>query len=323
MKLNNFALAILAVSVNNVTAEVADFTPEHVSYEYLTSGAASSSSSRGEPLLDALSSEGLVSISGIPDFADVKKSVMSWLHACIMDQGIDAKHVLETIEKDGTIRRTFASKTLPDDEGRKDFMLKDSADDELSPSCIKFSENLDDFRSRVGQVTKVFAERLTSEMGASYEMPIMSTEDSIESFQTIADVVASGEHLEHFHSYQKVEKPRKDQQSLRSREETIDLHTDQGFFIAFAPGLMVTHMDDKPDLNTPLYESEGFYIEKSDGSRAHVRFTSEDDLIFMIGDGANQYINPKIKNSRTLRATPHSVKLLAHSENISRSWYVI
>ena len=81
------------------------------------------------------------------------------------------------------------------------------------------------------------------------------------------------------------------------------------------------HDNNKPDLDTPLWETEGFFIERSDGSRAHVHFTSDDDLVFMMGDGVNQFINPKLrKDSRTLRATPHSVSLLAHAENLSRVW---
>ena len=338
MKLNHLALTLtIASAVPAAAIGVTDFSPERLSYDYLTTNMEQSNEGH---LLDALSSEGLVSITDIPHFADLKKSVMSWLHSCIMDQGTDADHVLETIEKDGTIRRTFASKTMPGPNGQKDFMLKTNEQDELSPSCIKFSENLDEFRSVVGQVTRIFAERLTSEMGGGsssyHDMPIMTTEDGSDSFKTIADIVAAGDHLEHFHSYQKIDqeedsKNDSSSSSLRTsagassmNEETIDLHTDQGFFIAFAPGLMVTHNNlNKPDPNVPLWQTEGFYIEKRDGSRAHIHFGEYDDLVFMMGDGVNQYINPAIKNSRTLRATPHSVTLPAHSQNLSRAWYVI
>lgn len=318
MKLSSLALAILTISTTD-GSQISDFEPERVTFDFLTHGGISGTK---EPLLDALTSEGVVSITDIPQFADMKKSVMTWLHSCIIDQGSDAAHVLKTIEKDGTIRRTFGSKTMPGPNGQMDFMLKSSAEEALSPSCVKFSENLNDFRSKVGEVTKAFAERLTAEMGNSYTMPIMTTEDGEGSFETIADIVSSGEHLEHFHSYQKVEDPERKDASLRSRtEQTIELHTDQGFFIAFAPGLMVTHTTEgKPDLESDLYETEGFYIEKADGSTAHVHFSADDDLVFMMGDGANQYVNPMITNSRTLRAVPHSVSLNAHEDNLSRAW---
>lgn len=321
MKLCNLTLTILTVSVAN-GSPVTDFEPERITYDSLTHGGSTGSE---EPLLDALSTDGIISITEIPHFSDMKKSVMTWLHSCIMDQGTDAAHVLETIENDGTIRRTFGSKTTPPgpDGGQIDFMVRSSAEEEISPACVKFSENLSEFRTKVGEVTQTFADRLTLEMGESYHMPIMTTEDGKDSFRTIADIVASGDHLEHFHSYQKLEQPNRNESSLRSRtDQTIDLHTDQGFFIAFTPGLMVTHLDGKPDLSTDLWETEGFYIEKANGSTAHVHFTADDDLVFMMGDGVNQYINPSIKNSRTLRAVPHSVTLNTHAENLSRAWYV-
>ena len=112
-----------------------------------------------------------------------------------------------------------------------------------------------------------------------------------------------------------------------SAEETIDLHTDQGLFIAFTPGLMVTHLDDgTPDLSATMKESDGFFIETSEGRRAMVQFSEVDDLVFMMGDGVNQYINPKLHHdslaqSRKLRATPHSVGLPEQNTSDARSWF--
>jgi hypothetical protein len=77
---------------------------------------------------------------------------------------------------------------------------------------------------------------------------------------------------------------------MRAQKETIGLHTDQGFFISFSPGLVVSSHKDKraPDLSQPLVESEDFHIENSNGRRHLVKFSAEDDLVFMMGDGVNQ-----------------------------------
>jgi len=130
----------------------------------------------------------------------------------------------------------------------------------------------------------------------------------------------NGEHLEHFHSYQKM--------SENDSSDTIEVHTDQGLFIAFTPALISSYDEGtgKPDLSNPMKESEGFFIETSEGKTAMVDFSSEDDLVFMLGDGVNQYVNTKLNKdkhslSKALRATPHAVKLQAHGKHLARVWY--
>jgi hypothetical protein len=65
--------------------------------------------------------------------------------------------------------------------------------------------------------------------------------------------------------------------------KTIEFHTDQGFFIAFTPGLIVS-----PSTEQELKLSDGFYIQNSNGKRMQMEFTRVDDLVFMMGDGVNQ-----------------------------------
>ena len=134
----------------------------------------------------------------------------------------------------------------------------------------------------------------------------------------------NGEHLEHFHSYQKL----KSESEFDHMKDTIELHTDQGLFIAFTPGLMVAHDEasGKPDNNISPVESKGFYIETPEGNIVMVDLTEQDDLVFMMGDGVNQYINPKIQSNnisvaKKLRATPHSVSLAPHDESLARVWF--
>lgn len=133
----------------------------------------------------------------------------------------------------------------------------------------------------------------------------------------------NGEHLEHFHSYQKsaTSVPEK----RNGSKETISLHTDQGLFIALTPGLMVTHTSAGDEL-VPMKESDGFYILTGDGTQALVDFGPADDLVFMMGDGVNQYINPMLNvqedGPKKLRATPHSVSLTPmKNSSVARVWY--
>jgi len=253
------------------------FTPTRISHERLS---ANPLYVPNESLLvDSLSSDGLLSITDIPGFGKLKRDLMGHLHGCLMEQG-DA-FPRQTM-KDGTVRRTIGTLTLPGSNGASPQPVAwKSTDSDLSASCQNFSRNLDAFRSTVDETTTVFANRLSFEMGSSLTVPLMTTEDGSHSFNEIKDIVSSGEHLEHFHSYQKT--------SNRGSEQTIDLHVDQGFFIAFTPGLMVSHDADlKPNLSKRLVESEGFYVENADGKRSLVQFDASDDLIFLMGDGADQ-----------------------------------
>ena len=74
-------------------------------------------------LLDALSEDGIDSVTNIPGFAKLKKDTLTWLHACIMDQG-DLNRKLT--HNDGTVRRTMASITVPGPEGAQPFKFIDN-----------------------------------------------------------------------------------------------------------------------------------------------------------------------------------------------------
>lgn len=307
------------------------YNVERIHYSNLVKHSKDTSLIQDHELRNALSEEGIVSITGIAGFAELKRDTLTWLHACIMDQG-DTNH--KTIHEDGTIRRTMASITVPGPGGAQPFKFANHDNSEDIPaSCIEFSKKLGSFRLQVDSVIKEFAKRLSSEMESSLEKPLMETEGGSYSFSDIYSVVTEGHHLEHFHSYQKLRNESKHSTSsgLRNdRGDTIEMHVDQGFFIAFTPGLMVTHKKDnyfEPDLSVPLKESDGFYIETSDGEQIPLHFDARDELIFMMGDGVNQYINPKLDHNpdgtkkKGIRATPHKVVLKSHDANVARVWY--
>jgi hypothetical protein len=144
-------------------------------------------------------------------------------------------------------------------------------------------------------------------------------------FQTFYDIVQNGVHLEHFHSYVI---PSKTPSSSSSTTTTLQLHTDQGLFLVFTPGRYA---------NTGTL-TNGFYITipsterpESTTTTTEVQFTNDDTLIFMLGDGVNQYINPYLQSSSPkLRAVPHSLQLspekalvskMSNNNNNNRIWY--
>ena len=156
---------------------------------------------------------------------------------------------------DGTVRRSYAyGSDLPSTD-----------------ACRDFEESLNPFRSVVDSVLGMFASRLSSELGSSLMQPLLSGEHD-EEWNNVDEVVSSGETLDHFHSYQK----------LNVEEgKTIEFHVDQGLMLAFTPGLMM-------DTSGVTGVSEGFYVREVNGEDYELVFDGSDDLVIMLGDGVNQ-----------------------------------
>jgi len=311
-----FSLTLSALLISCASADSSTksaFTPIRIHYDDLVNERVS--------LLDALEdSSGIISMTNLPEnFSSIKKDVMSNLHSCIMNQqqNQDGHDVAEESFVDGTIRRTLATATSAS-EGPLD--LKVGA----SSSCLSFKKNLKRFRTIANEATNIFAKALSQEMEPHLAKPLLVKKGKIEdSYDTIEDLVANGEQLEHFHSYQKTKRigEQFDEDNVMA---TIDVHADQGFFIAFTPGMMMSSNTDKKAV-----ASEGFYIveEYSNDVPIHVDFNIEtDDLVFMLGDGVNQYINNRYIDGKNddrphLHATPHAVSLKIHDDSQARVWY--
>ena len=213
---------------------------------------------------------------------------MSNLHECIMSMNNGDDVPIQQFD-DGTIRRSFATSTLPNGMGPQSIKTLDEyekalrgSNSKLSTSCQHFNDHLASFRSTVDLVTRKFAERLSVEMGSSLPKPLLSSSsnDGHGNYDNIKEIVEGGTQLEHFHSYQK------EGSNIKKNVDettTIDFHTDQGFFIAFTPGLIISS-----DTSQDIELSDGFYIQDSNGDKLLMEFTSDDDLVFMLGDGVNQ-----------------------------------
>jgi len=321
------ALIVLA----NLTSAHPAAAPHRITFDSLldtNDGVGTATADAPFPLLLAgLTKDGIVSMTGIPAFKETKRALMSHLHACIMsvkDEGGEDAVAMQRFP-DGTIRRSFATATLPVGGGGtqpikslEDIVTALSGRSK-SESCERFESHLSSFRSAVDRATRLFAERLSAEMSTSLPMPLLSSSASAgHDYVDIKQVVNGGEHLEHFHSYQKAGQAGK---VVAGADDvsTIEFHTDQGFFIAFTPGLIVSS---QPSEETPRL-SDGFYIQDSHGEKVLMEFSGEDDLVFMMGDGVNQFVNNKITDhNMKLRATPHALALTAQGDATkARVWY--
>jgi len=353
------SVTVVATATGSTTANSGGFIPHRIHYDdLLLDDDNDTSNENGFSLLDALEeSSGLVSVTNLPhDFATIKKEVMRHLHSCLLEQQQQQQEendavVAEESFLDGTIRRTFATATTVKD-GPLPMKLSSTGN-----ACRLFETKLDQFRAIANMATQRFAKALSLAMEPHLMKPLLSIKnkkskganESTNTYNTIEDLVDNGEVLEHFHSYQKIDTKRVGEEYNDDNEAegknnmmtTIDLHTDQGFFIAFTPGMTVK-VPSKNDKNTDTTttadvvssSSEGFYLIEEgnyNGIPIHVDFNVEtDDLVFMLGDGVNQYINNRViaasdesdRRRRVLRATPHAVSLQYHDdESYARVWY--
>jgi hypothetical protein len=123
---------------------------------------------------------------------------------------------------------------------------------------------------------------------------------------TVLDIVHAGEHLDHFHTY-------KPSDTATSTAKAIEFHTDQGLFIAFAAPAMVEQN------GAPGSTAAGNFMVDIGGLQM-VATLRDDALHFMLGDGVQQYINPRL-GAAALRPTPHALIMPRAAKGESRSWY--
>jgi len=256
--------------------------------------------SRGEhaTLREALSEVGMVSIVDLPGFVELRRRVLGGAQACLRD--LPEEDARSHIFEDGTERRTLALSVHDVAAIRTDV-----------PSCARLSEALSGFRELVGGVQRTFARNL----GAMLEFggkPLLVTKDGA-AYETLESLFENGDHLDHVHSYHL------QRTHQRSDMHTMDLHTDQGLCIAFAPALMVEEVAGGALRGSGKVAGK-FHVQLQDESIVEVGLR-DDELIFMLGDGVNQYINPKKLDGPELRAVPHALTMPQHVSNEWRVWF--
>ena len=267
---------------------------------------------------EELASVGVITITDIPDFDDLRTDALEGAHECL--EYSDAAQT--TVMDDGTARRTLGASTL-DGVARPPATHGEGA----LAGCARFDFVQSAFRAHVATAIEAFAARL-SEVAAPDADPAGSPlllrapprQDAEPAdgglapaaYATLADIVAHGEHLEHFHSYHKPDGARRadDNDAL-----AIDFHTDQGLFIAFTPARTLAG-------NTSADAAE-FLVEFPDGVAREARFGGRAQLVMLLGDGVVAHVNPWSHSSRPLRAAPHALRMPRSGQRAgdARLWY--
>eukprot|EP00965_Chrysotila_dentata_P132691 4387528-Pleurochrysis_carterae.AAC.1 len=247
-------------------ASVASFKPQIISFDTL-SQSRSFASDAHQLLAEALSNSGIIQLSNIPQFAALRKEVLASAHTCLSDNSVGASHTFE----DGTLRRTIASLTVTGPGGAQPFA------DAKSSRCDQFNSVSDKFRAVADEAVRAFTTTLTSMLET--DVPLLTTPSGY-AFSTLTDVVDAAEQLEHFHAYSKSSSP------TGPATSTLDLHTDQGLFIAFAPGMLVGSGASASSTSTDMAD---FTIALPDKTEVNVVF-DEDSLVIMLGQAMENVV---------------------------------
>ena len=238
----------------------------------------------------ALSSVGMVAVTDIPGFSEATSPALAAAYNCMVDSGLGEQQLLS----DGTHRLSFATKSP------SKFVVESE-----EPACSQFRDRIDPFRELVDKVSTAFVARLDSVFETTGKPLLRTAGDAARTFNDVQSVISNGEQLEHIHSYQR------STPHTPSGERTIDLHTDQGLFIAFTPALLLS----AEGLSTQ--DRDSFRVRLSDGTDASVEFPPN-SLIFMAGDAMDGIVNPGLAGNAPIRATPHAVSI---SSPNARLWY--
>jgi len=248
----------------------------------------------------ALREDGLIQISGIPGYSELRKAALTAAHACIEESPRARAHTFV----DGTVRRTLmAASSIA-------FGERPIEHGSAAEACRALERSLQMLRQTVGEAADVFAKSLDAVLGpgagASAQVLRQRGEGS-SGYSTLAAAVRAGGRIETFHTY-KVQ----DTSLAHAEEHTLmDFHVDTGLFIAFAPAMMVNDAA----LPQASASSGAFVIRTQTGQEMDVAL-HEDALVLVLGEGANE-----LRPGAPLHAPIHTFRMPRGPSELHRVWF--
>jgi hypothetical protein len=254
-----------------------------------------------EALVRDLSQIGLITVSDIPEYDALRPVLLRDAHECgKVSAAAQTEHF-----SDGTTRTSMVINGKPQEIQHGKNGVPDA--------CLAFQRSSAAFRKIVDMVSLQFVQRVDQAFKFDSPLPWTKTKSAHDS---LSQVVQSGTQLEHYHSYSLPAARSSGNGDSAIAEEAIDFHTDQGLFLAFSPAMMV------PQTVSPTAPGK-FWVKMEDGSQSEVHF-AQNTLAFMLGDGVNHFINPRLRShpsQRLLRATPHALAMPVLADPAARVTY--
>jgi hypothetical protein len=316
------------------------WTPLRVSFDTLAAATATTTTldeTNQHLIRDALVTHGTISITDWPEIAQKASQTMAATqHDCLQalqtgepwtEDSSNTRPVVRVRRLiDGTTRRTIATSSSSSSSSSSSLM--DTSSQHWPLVCQTWQSAAKIVQATTTETIQALA-RHVSLLETRAQVPLlttrtttseMSNDDSIV-YDTLEQVIAHGDYLQHFHSYQQQQQsPTRFSNNAspninmdQNHPWTIDWHVDQGMLLAFTPGRWTTgstSTSTNPHLFTdtagpPPNPRPELYIQDSSGQALAVQLDpAVDDVVFMLGDGWRQ-----VSRTSTFHAVPHALQL--------------
>ena len=192
-------------------------------------------------------------------------------------------------ETAGSRRRAFAALHARVEGGDASAM----EEKELPDGCVRRTETLtgaagedtEQLRGTLRRMSAAVATALDCRLeGRPRALVERGGDGELDSFR---DLFAEGESIEHFHHYA----PPEGRSAQARKGPALALHRDAGLFLALVPS----------------ESNDNFYFLDGNMERRRLEGLRDGDLVFMVGAGAESWLNPVLPEDMQLRALPHGV----------------
>lgn len=235
-------------------------------------------------LINAMTSIGIVQIVNIPNYNINREKGLSSLSSCLLEEQNMNSNAL--LMRDGSKRFSTGAATMH------------GIPQELSNICAQSTSQ--ELRATIDMAVRQVFRSIDSIRG--------NTNPVIFPYQSFDSLLSKGEHLEHMHSYMKIDESDK---NFENEKITSELHIDAGLFIAMTAG--------KYSSSSECESKRGLFIELPRGILAHAN-VHDDALILMAGKGSSSWINFDSIGAY-FRPVPHLLMAGICEVDSTRSWY--
>jgi hypothetical protein len=295
-----------ALCVATVAWPCAALRPGRVELSWLEADA---DGSAGAVLVAELQRTGVVQVGAVEGLGALRREVLGAAVECAAaSSGAQASAFA-----DGTSRLSLAARWSAE-LGREE----PAAHGAGAARCARFDAVSARFRDVVQRATEAFAARVQAELP-------LGAGRAFAGAGGFAELSRGATHLEHFHSYSAAVAGAVTgggAQPERGPRLTVEMHVDQGLFIAFVPALMVARTS---GVAMPGRNAGSFLVELRDGRVEEVEFDDDGDVVcFLLGDGVEASVNAALPRTAALRAAPHAFAMPVQSgggEELVRAWY--
>ncbi|GLE02627.1 hypothetical protein PINS_up011468 [Pythium insidiosum] len=254
-------------------------------------------------LLQALQTDGMVSLKNIPNYAGLRERYLRKAAECAGVQANVARDpfVQRKLFEDGTQRFTISSNA-----GRE---LKEEAStaalDEVDAKCPGYRALYEEFSEALEHAVNTF--------GAALDETAFTATDGHKAISS-RKLVSEAVRLDHFHAYEasaaeleSAESASASEAAHRRLELSLPLHEDHGLFIAMtAPKFFeVTERGELVERRLASAAGTGLMMERpSTGERVRP-VMKEDEVVLMMGTGSSRWL----KTSHDIPAVMHGMKM--------------